>query len=225
MGASSLSGMVQALQSSCCPHTGRLTRDLHGKMHAVSTGGTSTLLRQRSQAAKPACTGACSAIKSTICSQRPACSAWRRAPGQRSWTACRAAAGNADAGAMSGFFNMLGQMMQQGQASEAPPSGAALGVKGMTYHPPGACRNICERLPALAASWLTGICRHTLLYFTGTPAPLLNDISMQLPANSMGLIYGSSGSVRDRHGRSDARVLTVPSSYMLVAARPLVEVD
>lgn len=30
---------------------------------------------------------------------------------------------------------------------------------------------------------------------TGTVAPLLQDVSMQLPANSMGLIYGRSGAV------------------------------
>lgn len=202
MGGPSLSGMVQALPPSSCSYMGMRSHDLHGNPHAVSTGGTSTPLRRRSQAAAPACRGACTPMKSTICSQRPERSVWRRAAGQRSWTACKAAAGNTDAGAMSGFFNMLGQMMQQGQASEAPPSGTVLGVNGVTYHPPGACRHLCGWRPALAGSLLTGIGRHMLLCFAGTPAPLLNDISMQLPANSMGLIYGSSGSVRGRNRQS-----------------------
>jgi hypothetical protein len=53
------------------------------------------------------------------------------------------------------------------------------------------CVNGCLRSKSL----LEGTDRHMSLCFAGTPAPLLNDISMQLPANSMGLIYGSSGSV------------------------------
>jgi hypothetical protein len=197
MGGPSLFGMVQPLPPSSFSHMGMRSQDLHGNMHAVSVSGTAPLLRQRSQAANPACRGACSAMKSTICSQRPECSVWQRAAGQRSCTVRRATAGNADAGAMSGFFNMLGQMMQQGQASEATPSGAALGVNGVSYHPPGACRHMCEWVPALE-SLLEGTDRDLLLCFAGTPAPLLNDISMQLPANSMGLVYGSSGSVRGR---------------------------
>lgn len=58
---------------------------------------------------------------------------------------------------------MLGQMLQQSQSPEAAPPGAALAIAGLSYQPPG------------------------------TVAPLLQDVSMQLPANSMGLIYGRSG--------------------------------
>jgi hypothetical protein len=108
--------------------------------------------------------------------------------------ACRAAAGNTDAGAMSSFFNMLGQMMQQGQGGQATPSGAALGIDGLSYHPPGANTFVCGCDHSVTSCGVTD--RHMLPCFAGTPAPLLNDVSMQLPANSMGLIYGSSGSVR-----------------------------
>ena len=147
--------MVHTLPSSRFPGIGPRNGGLHGIVHAARQTSSSCApmrtLHQHHIDAAAAYSGGCTAAIEIIRSQPHVCSAWRTAAGQRSCTACRAAASNADAGAMSGFFNMLGQMMQQGQASEAPPSGAVLGVNGVSYHPPGTCRHVYVWMPALTA--------------------------------------------------------------------------
>ena len=93
-------------------------------------------MQQHSHEAAAACKAASPAAWKTAYSQAAATSAWQAAA--RSSMACSAAAGNTDAGAMSSFFSMLGQMMQQGQAGQETPTGAALGIDVLSYHPPGA---------------------------------------------------------------------------------------
>jgi hypothetical protein len=192
-------GMMQALpRSSMGSPLRRVSRppgpsDGMQAVSSISSGGRRAVHKQHSHQAATLRKAACTAARKATRSGLATCSTCRSAT--CSSTACGATAGNTDAGAMSSFFNMLGQMMQQGQTSQATPSGAALGVGGVSYHPPGAGEHFHLSCAHHTRVWqaATVLTRRAC---AGTPAPLLKDISMQLPANSMGLIYGSSGSVR-----------------------------
>ena len=119
--------------------------------------------------------------------------------------------------AAGNFMGLMGQVLKD--MAPALPSGSSLTVDKLCYHPAGTqcqnfpvppsllcytivystkCRVDCcvyiqkftSRLPPL----LLSVRLHAeVLALTGSPSPLLTGLSLELPANKLGLIYGRSG--------------------------------